>query len=174
MSFAIVWQAHSESDEPVGARPASMGDSYTAVSDDGNALSWNPAGMVFLNRHEITSMYTDLFDVGIKNYYFAYIYPVSTKLALGLDWFNIGFQDDYLNYDFNKFNLGLSYRFNNKIALGGTLKYFSTQTSFETTSVGKGDGYSIDGGVLYKHSEKLTAGITIKNLFDAEVSYTKQ
>ena len=48
----------------VGARPVAMGSAYTAVSDDANALFWNPAGMGFLRSYDgslmLMTMFTDV------------------------------------------------------------------------------------------------------------------
>ncbi|OGS17957.1 MAG: hypothetical protein A3J83_04445, partial [Elusimicrobia bacterium RIFOXYA2_FULL_40_6] len=43
--------------QPVCARAVSMGDAYTAVSDDINAVYYNPAGLVLFNRKEFSTSY---------------------------------------------------------------------------------------------------------------------
>ncbi|MBI2952189.1 PorV/PorQ family protein [bacterium] len=40
-----------------GARPAAMGDAFTAVADDINAMFWNPAGLVYIPNREIVFSY---------------------------------------------------------------------------------------------------------------------
>jgi hypothetical protein len=45
-----------------GARPASMAGVFTALADDANAPSYNPAGIALLQRTEVTLMYAQLFS----------------------------------------------------------------------------------------------------------------
>ena len=40
-----------------GARAAGMGDAFIAVSDDGTAASWNPAGLAQLRQPEFSLVY---------------------------------------------------------------------------------------------------------------------
>ena len=40
-----------------GARAAGMGDAFIAVSDDGTAASWNPAGLAQLRQPEFSFVY---------------------------------------------------------------------------------------------------------------------
>ncbi|NTV51752.1 MAG: PhnD/SsuA/transferrin family substrate-binding protein [Candidatus Firestonebacteria bacterium] len=44
-----------------GVRPKSMGEAFTAVADDVNALAYNPAGCAQLSAWEISGMYAALF-----------------------------------------------------------------------------------------------------------------
>ncbi len=44
-----------------GARPAGMGDCYVAVAEDASAVSWNPAGLAFIeSEFNVTLMHTQL------------------------------------------------------------------------------------------------------------------
>ena len=52
-----------------GSRPLSMGGAFTAVSDDANAITWNPAGLPGLRSTEFTSTYADLYAMGINQSY---------------------------------------------------------------------------------------------------------
>jgi len=40
-----------------GARAAGMGNAFIAVSDDGTAASWNPAGLSQLRRPELSVVF---------------------------------------------------------------------------------------------------------------------
>ncbi len=45
-----------------GARPAGLGGAFTALADDANAPAYNPAGISFLQKQEITFMYAQLYS----------------------------------------------------------------------------------------------------------------
>lgn len=40
----------------VGVRPVAMGNAFTALSDDGNAVFWNPAGLGIVNSYYVSGM----------------------------------------------------------------------------------------------------------------------
>jgi hypothetical protein len=54
----------------VGVRPVAMGNAYTALSDDGNAVFWNPAGLGIVESYYLTGMamshlvYIDYYNLG--------------------------------------------------------------------------------------------------------------
>ncbi|MFA5139712.1 MAG: PorV/PorQ family protein [Elusimicrobiota bacterium] len=64
-----------------GARPVAMGEAFTAVADDLNALSWNPAGMALLGRKEAAFMHAELFE-DTRYDFIGYGHPLSAG-ALG-------------------------------------------------------------------------------------------
>ena len=94
----------SAAKEPViGARPLGMGETFVAIADDGNALSWNPAGLPSLGNHEIASSYADLFGIGIKNNHIYYVFPIADHYAFGFDWAHLNFGDVELGYKKDRF-----------------------------------------------------------------------
>ena len=93
----------------VGSRPLSMGGAFIAVADDANAITWNPAGLPGLRRTEFTSTYADLYDMGINQSYLGFVRPFSDRIAIGIDWSNVGFDDKELAYSENKLNFALGF-----------------------------------------------------------------
>ncbi|HET6897417.1 MAG TPA: hypothetical protein VFK70_03675, partial [Vicinamibacteria bacterium] len=68
-----------------GARAAGMGDAFVAVSDDGTAASWNPAGLAQLRQPEFSFVYA-FSDQGLElsglrspddQSLYAYRFPIS-------------------------------------------------------------------------------------------------
>ena len=94
----------------VGARPMGMGETFVGIADDANTLYWNPAGLPQLQRQELTFMYTDLYGLGLRNMYGAYVYPVTDNSAIGVDVFQTSLDDNELQFGQLKFNLGFGYQ----------------------------------------------------------------
>ena len=69
----------------VGARALAMGGAFYAVADDATAAYWNPAGLAYLQRKEITTMQAALYEQTSFNY-MGYAHPTTTKgtFALGI------------------------------------------------------------------------------------------
>ena len=88
----------------VGSRPLSMGGAFTAVADDANAITWNAAGLPGLRRTEFTSSYAELYAMGINQSYLGFVRPISDRVAIGLAWSSIGYDDKELAYSENKLN----------------------------------------------------------------------
>jgi len=69
----------------VGARPMALGEAYTAVSDDANAVFWNPAGMGMMNQLDVSLMLMNLYnDVAYTSG--AVIFPIERRgrMSMGL------------------------------------------------------------------------------------------
>jgi len=60
-----------------GARPIGMGNAFTAVADDLNALAWNPAGLSGVKQREAAFMHAELFE-GTRYDYMGYAHPIGS------------------------------------------------------------------------------------------------
>lgn len=49
----------------VSARGTALGSSLVALTDDSEANTWNPAGLLWLGQRELTFSYADLFGLGL-------------------------------------------------------------------------------------------------------------
>ena len=134
----------------VGTRPLSMGGAFIAVADDANAITWNSAGLPGLRRTEFTSTYADLYAMNINQSYFGFVRPFSDRIALGIDWSNLGFEDSELMYSENKLNLALGIQAHRKFSFGLTLKYLMRDMQLDGTSYGKSSGIGYDAGIIYQ------------------------
>ena len=65
-----------------GARPIGMGEAFTAVADDLNALAWNPAGLAALDRKEAAFMHAELF-ADTRYDFIGYGHPLGGYRSLG-------------------------------------------------------------------------------------------
>jgi len=68
---------------PTGARAIGMGETYTAVGDDVQALGWNPAGLAQLEKRQITFMHAQWFE-GVNYESLAYAQPLGGFIYAGL------------------------------------------------------------------------------------------
>lgn len=77
----------------IGPRPLAMGSAFCAVSDDGHAFYWNPAGMALLNRPRISAMYAPQFgsiENPLANYHFiGYVQPMPGDVVMGIHWIRL-------------------------------------------------------------------------------------
>lgn len=85
----------------VGARALGMGGAFYAIADDATAAYWNPAGLAYLQRKELSTMQATLFEE-TKYTYMAYAHPTATRgtFALGLtDLSSDGFEKVDATFD---------------------------------------------------------------------------
>jgi hypothetical protein len=163
----------------VGARPMGLGEAYTAIADDGNAVYWNPAGLPTLRRLEFNSMYANLYGIqGLRNLYLSFVLPLTPRYYIGASWFNFGFGDDELEYFTNKANLSFGARAYGNLYLGANLKYLDTDARLDGFSEGKGNGIGFDLSALYSHyfkkigfMKQLSLGVTIHDAGGTRITY---
>jgi hypothetical protein len=154
-----------------GARPAGMGEAFTALADDANALYWNPAGLGTIRSHEFTSSYLQyLVDVNVG--YAGYALPVS-KGGLGASVMYV----DYgaikaLTYDdpsaapgsYRPYDLviaaGYGREIDDRVRAG-----FSVKGIYEEIKGYTAQAVAADAGLLYiTPVEDLRLGFTLQNL----------
>ncbi len=73
----------------VGARPTAMGGAYVAVSDDGAAPLFNPAGLADLQRPLFGTSYRSL-ALDRKMGYVTVMFPARGNSAIGVNWLYAG------------------------------------------------------------------------------------
>jgi len=155
----------------VGSRPLSMGGAFTAVADDANAITWNPAGLPGLRRTEFTSTYADLYAMGINQSYLGFVRPFSDRIAIGLDWSSVGYDDKELAYSENKLNFAVGLQPHKMFSVGVTLKYLMRDMLLDDASYGKGTGIGYDAGLLVQPLKNLKMGLGLYDLSGTSFSY---
>ncbi len=75
---------------PAGARAAAMGGAFTAIASDVNAVYWNPAGLVYSSRPQITGMHSERFAGMVNMDYIAVSIPVDPQRAFGAGYVRLG------------------------------------------------------------------------------------
>jgi hypothetical protein len=150
----------------VGARALGMGSAFTAVADNADAPYWNPAGLGFINKQEITTMQTRL-STDTDHYYVSYVNPAFGGV-LGISWIQVGLGNiiqtssevdvhnevqniNVFSYFSNAYLLSYGKEINERLSVGVTAKYL-TSDMFQVQG-GQASGYSVSPGVLIKLSK---------------------
>jgi len=155
----------------VGARPMGMGGAFVAVSDDANALYWNPAGLGMMQQSEIVLQHSTY--LAGMTYEF-----VGGAIAMGLNG-TIGFSATMLNVGemevttedyqegtglmFDSYSMAAavsySYRFYDRFSIGANLKYIRESIWNESA-----DGVALDiGTLLITPFKGIRLGMNISN-----------
>jgi hypothetical protein len=167
-----------------GARPAGMGDSFVAVADDASAVSWNPAGLAFVEgRYNVTLMHTQLVP-DWEDVYYEYVAYAQRVEGLG----TIGASVVYLTYgkqiatepdspdpigEFRSYEVVPSVAYGTTIgddlAVGLNLKfvyvYLAPEKYTQNQQKGAGTTFAADVGALYRMWEgKLRVGGAIQHV----------
>jgi len=155
----------------VGARPLGLGGAFSAVANDANTVYWNPAGLPYLQRQEVTSMYGKLFGLNLVNSYIGYVFPVNETQALGADWYHSGFGDSELDYRMERINLAYGHRVHSMVSVGLGVKYYNTDLSLDNNSMGKADGLGFDGGIIFSPISRLRFAFTVQDIGGSSIKY---
>jgi len=173
---------------PPGARAAGMGEAFVAVADDGTATWWNPAGMAFLSKDELSLMHVNwlptfhLPDLYVD--FISYVQPVKDWGVVGghVQFLNLGETErrDELNQYLGKFatfETAISTSYGTKITentgLGVSVKFIYSHLADKGTGQEQGSGVgtdiAVDIGILHKtidplFGNKLQLGANLSNL----------
>ena len=159
----------------VGARPIAMGNAYTGVADDINALAWNPAGLSQLSQKEMGATSALMFG-DIQYDFVGYAQPLTGKS--GGNYGTLGLGAQYLSQgtiqgrDANRqvtgnftgtdmaLNLAYSRALNSEFRLGANMKYISSSIQTESAS-----SFAVDLGGMYRTPVAgLTLGVAVQNI----------
>ncbi|MDZ7290425.1 MAG: tetratricopeptide repeat protein [candidate division KSB1 bacterium] len=163
--FAKPSNAQIRNQIPVGTRPLSMGEAFVAVADDGNAISWNPAGLARMEHIQASFNYADLFGLNIDSYYanflsrVYFIPPLTDYLAFGVDWSGINTGDEEFEFTRDQFTFALAFKppqswpHLRDLSIGANAKYLKLQAKLDpklfTHLEADASGWGWDFGILY-------------------------
>ncbi|MFC2048885.1 PorV/PorQ family protein [Elusimicrobiota bacterium] len=153
-----------------GARPIGMAGAFTAISDDINALYWNPAGISMINSSELNLMHNEAGE-NIRHEYAAFAKQeprLRGAVGTSISYFSVR---DIQGYDSNgvktslldssSLAVGLSYSFlpYQDTSLGATLKFIDEKLHNKSATA-----YAFDLGILWKTPvQGLQFGAVLKN-----------
>jgi len=169
----LIWPAniHSQSNlVPFGARPAGLGDAFVAVADDANAVFWNPAGISTLERHELNTMTTNSFGIGLHHNFATYVFPLSNRHSVGLSLFQENFADTEIDFGWDIFQLSYGREIIDKLSIGGSVKRANYSFNLDQESLGSPSGWGFDLGVLYNW-QNLKFGLLFQDIGDLTIKF---
>jgi len=152
-----------------GARPAAMGDAFTAAADDVDALYWNPAGLNYVKRLQQSFGHNSWIDgINMEHAAFAVRSSTVSVLGAGVGFLNVGdiergnkygYTEGY--YGANDLSVLFSYarRLKPRLATGVNIKIIRER--IESASA---QAFALDAGAIYEASKKFKLGLTVTNL----------
>lgn len=162
-----------------GARPAAMGEAFTAVADDVNAIAWNPAGLGRLPSPEFTTMHSQWFQEA--DYEFAAAaYPTALgTFGIGFNSFSVGdierraadtdAADGTFKSADSAYTLAYAKSLGENWSAGAGVTYLRQQLAGESAAAVSGSA-----GVLWRTPhEPLTLGLAVRH-FGSEVKFVDE
>lgn len=152
----------------VGARPVAMGQAFTAVADDANALFYNPAGLALNSRFDLSITACQMLR-GVSYFSGGLTVPFLKRFGAGLAGGFLSATDtrrSELGEELGTFGLtdiiagpGFAVQPFKGFGIGGAGKFvYSRIDSFPSWAL------SFDGGVLYQPIKYLTFGASLLHL----------
>jgi len=174
-----------------GARPAGMGEAFVATADDATATWWNPGGMAFIERQELSLMYVQLLpQFHLDDLYYSFISYVQNVP----DWGTVGGNIIFTNYGktegrdendnptgtFHSYDVAFTGAYgspvDNNLGIGVGAKFIYSHLADQGAGAEKGSGVgttlAIDVGAMYRNAftRGLSFGATLTNMGPA-ISY---
>lgn len=140
---------------PAGARPAGMGNTYLAISNDGAAPLFNPAGLSSLQRTMFASSYR-VMELDRKLGYALAMFPVQGESAIGVHWLyadegSVAARDGDgaelgrdIFFQNHQFSIVFAKRFEKFMSLGVNLSYLYSRFPEESAA-----GVGFDFGAMF-------------------------
>ena len=152
----------------VGARATAMGGAFTAISDDGTALYWNPAGLAQIERTELSTMYNMHF-VEIKQGYLSLAFPLLGGMTgVGVNYVDMGTMEGRdvegnPTGEFGASDIQASLAYANKVSPKLMLG-ISAGMLQDTIADDKITAYSGNVGLLFKATESTSVSLVCQNI----------
>jgi len=159
----------------VGARALAMGGAYVAISNDGAAVYWNPAGLSQIKKREVSFMHASRFSGLVHVNFIGFVFPDKNGNAFGISYFRMGIDDIPKSTKLDQFDrpviegymqdtehalfLSFSHRLTNKFFIGGNLK-----TIRQAVGSNSSMGFGFDLGALYRISNSFSVGMNLQDI----------
>ncbi|MEW6041466.1 MAG: PorV/PorQ family protein [Elusimicrobiota bacterium] len=156
-----------------GARPAAMGNAFTGISDDINAIYTNASGIALIKHPEVSATHIKWLE-DINNTFVSAVYPSGKNaLGIGVNYLSMGeieMRDDsgtLLSEKNSVYNanvsLVLSRKLSDSFMAGLTVKNIMQKLGTYNGKSVDGNGYAFDFSALTKIGP-VSCGFSIQNL----------
>jgi hypothetical protein len=154
---------------PAGAKPAAMGEAYSALADDVYSVYFNLGGLAKVQQQQAILAHT-MYYVDVNHEYLAYVRPFrGGGLGISLTYLMTTFEVRTADTDSAESNgsigdMAVSVGYGKQLPLWGidggiALKYISSKLdTYNATSV------AVDFGLQKKLNENVCAGLSVTNL----------
>lgn len=160
---------------PIGPKAAAMGGAFSALADGISGSYWNPAGLVQLNRPEISTMYNSWFK-GTGHGFIGLGSPITEESSLGINIVHLringlhGYEDAEANKipvstgDFSASDTAFTFSYaqllTQSIAFGLNIKGIMQKVRDDKTV-----GFAVDFGQIYQLPfDGLSLAVVVQNM----------
>ncbi|HJT24995.1 MAG TPA: hypothetical protein VJ873_10485 [bacterium] len=159
----------------MGARPLGMGGAFASIADSGDAIFYNPAGLIQVLRPEVSGMGAvilngkeDLFDL-------AYVQPFGDQMAWALSTQQLLFTDGSENERIYLGTFAAPLAIDKSISFGLNVKLYGVDSSSQPGQ--QASGLGLDMGFLYhlpildpRYGKQINIGLCAQDL-DTTIRY---
>ena len=164
-------------DYGVGARPLGFGGAFVALADDGNAASYNAAGLGFIEKSQFSVTRMQRFRGLVDHNQVSAVVPAGSLGTIGTSIGILGekggiYKEQLMAVSYSK---SVFQRF----SLGSNLRSFTTNFDRDHESIRENpyfqerqsvSAFSMDIGVMAKPITGLSIGLSIENLLPADIA----
>ncbi len=159
----------------LGARPLGMGGAFSTIADTGDAIFYNPAGLVQVLRPEVSGMGAVLLNGKEDLFDLAYVQPFGDQMAWALATQQLFFTDGSENERIYYGTFAAPLAIDKSISFGLNIKLFTVDSATQPGQQASGIG--LDMGFLYhipilnpRYGKQLNIGLSAEDL-DTKIRY---
>jgi hypothetical protein len=154
---------------PVGAGPAAVGSAYSASADDVYAPVWNPAGLGWVDHHQLAAQHLSFLE-SVNYEFLAVALPAGHNRSIGFSAQYLGSgdiaqttpdgsPDGRYSSHYGAYSVAMGQKLNDTVALGITGKWIHSRLADVSANA-----YAGDVGALYWPNRRLRLAATVNNL----------
>lgn len=160
----------------IGARAKALGGTFTGIADDNTTIFYNPSGIAFSEKRQITA-YHNFMDVDRFQNFIAYSQKLPPTAAIGFAWLYSGTDNidkrsstgQHLGFASavnHEFIFSFANRIGEKFALGINVKYILETLPLRSSGTDQAQEGTIalDASMTFKPIENLTIGLLARDL----------
>ena len=141
-----------------------MGGTFIAIAEGSAAIRRNHGGLARSEEYtyEYNQSPSKLFGQ-LRYNYLSLVLPRTERTVIGINWGQIGFEDDELSVNRNSFHFTYSYALTDIISVGENLKYLTNSASLDLQTVGSDIGWGSDLGIFIESIRNINLGFFVQD-----------